>query len=139
LSDLMLLVGPLFVATQLDEICRHSTNRSGRFAACTVTGQIFPGRCTAYGYAREAIVGGIEDRFVARAFDSCQAASPRLINDIRSIMSRGDSFGASVSPKHRRETMRVYASAMDPKVHSAACEVAAKTVEARDIPECSTR
>jgi hypothetical protein len=139
LSDLMRLVGPLFVATQLDEICRHSTSRPGRFAACTVTGRDFPGRCTAYGYARESIVEGIEDRFVARAFDSCQAASPHLINDIRSIVSRGDAYGASVRPKKVRETLRVYASAMDAEVHLAACEVAAKTLEAHDIPECSIR
>jgi hypothetical protein len=140
LPDLVRLVGPFFVATQLDDICRHSTNPSGRFAACFVTGQEFPGRCEAYGFAREAIVEGIGDGLVARAFGSCEAQSRGLISDIRSdAPPRRGFYGWNVSPEHRRETMRVYASAMDAKVHVAACEVAAKTVESRDIPECSTR
>lgn len=140
LPDLVRLVGPLFVATQLDDICRNSTNPSGRFAACFVTGQEFPGRCEAYDFAREAMVEGIGDGFVARASGSCAAQSPGLINDIRSDgPPRRGFWGWNLTPEHRRETMRVYASAMDPQVHMAACEVAAARTETRNIPECSAR
>ena len=140
LPDLVRLVGPLFVATQLDDICRHSTNPSGRFAACFVTGQAFPGRCKAYDFAREASVEGIGGDFVARAFGSCEAQSRGLISDIRSdAPPRRGFWGWSLTPEQRRETMRVYASAMDPQVHLAACEVAAATTDARNIPECSGR
>jgi len=138
--DLVRLVGPLFVATQLDDICRHSTSPSGRFAACFVTGLEFPGRCEAYDIAREARVEGIGDGLVASAFRSCEAQSRGLVSAIRSgaLPSRGF-YGWSLTPEHRREAMRVYASAMDLPVHLAACEVAATMAEARDIPECSVR
>jgi hypothetical protein len=140
LPDLVRLVGPLFVATQLDDICRHSTNPAGRLAACFVTGQEFPGRCEAYALARDSMVQGIRGDLVARALSSCEAQSRGLISDIRSgIPPRRGFYGWNLTPQHRRETMRVYASAMDPKVHLAACEVAAATTEARDIPECSAR
>lgn len=105
-----------------------------------MTGQEFPGRCEAYNFAREAMVEGIGSGFVARAFGSCAAQSRGLISDIRSNATPRRSFwGWNLTPEHRRETIRVYASAMDPQVHMAACEVAATTTEARNIPECSAR
>lgn len=140
LPDLVRLVGPLFVATQLDGICRHSTNPSGRFAACLVSGREFPGRCQAYDFAREAAVEGIGTDFVAKAAGSCEAQDRGLISAIRSdAPPRRGFYGWSLTPEHRRESMRVYASAMDFPVHLAACEVAATMAEARDIPECSVR
>ena len=48
LGDLVRIVGPFFVVAQLDDLCRHSTNPSARFAVCFVTGEYFPGRCEAY-------------------------------------------------------------------------------------------
>jgi hypothetical protein len=137
LGDLVRIVGPFFAVTQLDDICRYSTNPSARFAACLVTGQYFPGRCEAYHLAREATAGGIGGDFLAKALRSCESQDLGLIGDL----GRGDRwpqgfYGWSLAPQHRRETMRVYASAMDPGVHRVACEVAATTPEARDIPEC---
>ena len=46
-------------------------------------------------------------------------------------LSRTSFGGWSLSPPHRRELLRVYASAMDHQVHLAACKVAATTSEAR--------
>ena len=138
LPDLVRLVGPFLVATQLDDICRHATNPSGRFAACYVTAQEIPGRCKAYDVAREADVEGIGSIGIARALGSCEAQSQDLIRSLRSndLPTLGF-YGWTLTPERRREAMRVYASAMDPEFHVAACEVAATMPEARDIPECS--
>jgi hypothetical protein len=138
LGDLVRLVGPLFVVAQLDDICRNSTNPSARFAACFVTGQDFPGRCEAYHLARKATADGFGGGFLVKALRGCASQDRRLIGDLRcgAPWPRGF-YGWSLTPQHQRETMRVYASAMDPGVHLAACEVAATTQEARDIPECS--
>lgn len=138
LGDLVRIVGPFFVVTQLDDICRHSTNPSARFAACFVAGQYFPGRCDAYDLARKATVDGFGGDFLAKVLAGCEAGDHALIEDLRSGAPAAQRFwGWSLTPQHRRETMRVYASAMDPEVHVVACEVAATTPEVRDIPECS--
>jgi hypothetical protein len=145
MPDLVRLVGPFFVATQLDDICRHSPTPSARFAACCLAGWEFPGRCEAYNVAQEATVEGVGGRAVARtlaagagALADCRAQSRGLVGDIRSgAVLRQGFYGWGPTPKHRRETIRVYASAMDPEVHLAACAVAATTPEAHDIPECS--
>ena len=138
LWDLVRIVGPFFVVTQLDEICGHSANPSARFAACFVTGEYFPGRCEAYRLARKATADGFGSDFLVKALGSCESLSRGLIGSLRSSdLSGGRLYGLPLSPKHRRETIRVYASAMDPGVRLAACEVAATTPEARDIPECA--
>jgi hypothetical protein len=138
LPDLVRLAGPFFVVTQLDNICRESTNRFGRIAACTVTGREFPGRCLAYRLAEEAGPEEIESSFATGVFSSCEAQTKALIRDLRSddLPLRGF-YGWNMTAEHRREAMRVYASAMDSEFHRAACEVAARMPEARDIEECS--
>ncbi len=139
LPDLVGVAGPFFVASQIDDICRHSTNPSARFAACFVTAEFFPGRCAAYDLARNATAADetVGD-FMVKRLCSCESLDRRLIADLSagSEWTRGF-FGWSMAPQHRRETMRVYASAMDPGVHHVACEVAAQTQAARDIPECA--
>jgi hypothetical protein len=136
--DLVRIVGPYFVVTHLDDICHHSRNPSARFAACFVTAQYFPGRCEAYQLARKATTDGFGGEFLAKLFRSCQARDRSLIDDIRSG-APPRFYGSSLAPRHRRETLCVYAAAMDPGVHRVACEVAATTPEARDIPECPGR
>jgi hypothetical protein len=136
--DLVRIEGPFFVVTQLDDLCLHSTNPAARFAACFVTAQYFPGRCEAYQLARKATTDGFGGGFFDRLFTSCQAVDHNRIDELRlGGAPRWGFYGASMAPQHRRETLRVYASAMDNEVHSAACEVAATAPEAPDIPECS--
>ncbi|MBZ5728421.1 MAG: hypothetical protein LAP87_25995 [Acidobacteriia bacterium] len=138
LPDLIRVVGPFFVATQLDNICQHSANPSARLAACFVAGEYFPGRCEAFRLAQEANSGGIGGDFLARQFRSCQIADRDLATDLLSgNLSRSRFGGWSFDSRHRREWLRVYASAMNRSVHLAACEVAARTSEARDIQECA--
>jgi hypothetical protein len=138
LPDLVRLVGPFFVATQLDDICRSSKNQFGRFAACSVTAREFPGRCQAYRLVADAIPEGTAGGFVTRAIRSCEAEAKELIRELRSIDLPLRGFcGWSLTPERRRVAMRLYASAMDLEFHSTACEVAATMPEARDIPECS--
>jgi len=60
--DLVRIVGPFFVVTQMDDLCLHSGNPSARFAACFVTAQYFPGRCEAYQLARKATTDGFSRR-----------------------------------------------------------------------------
>jgi hypothetical protein len=137
LGDLVRIVGPFFVVDQLDDICRHSMNLSARLAACFVSGESFPGRCEAFRLADKANVGGAGGDFLMRKFRSCEVADRDLAADLISgNLSRSRFGGWILSPPHRRELLRVYASAMDHQVHLAACEVAATTSEARDIPEC---
>jgi hypothetical protein len=139
LGDLVRIVGPFFIAAQLDDLCRHSTNPSARFAACFVTGEYFPGRCEAYQLARQATADGIGEDFLVGALGGCESLDRSLIDDLRSGAPPWGFYGWSMAPEHRRETYRVYASAMDPQVNTAACEVAATIAEARNIPECSVR
>jgi hypothetical protein len=137
LPDLVRLFGPFFVATQLDDICRHSGNQFGRLAACDVTGREFPGRCQAYQLAPNSTPEGMES-VLTKAFKRCEAETQELILRLRSndLPQRGF-YGWSLTPEHRRGAMRLYASAMDPEFQNAACEVAATMPEARDIPECA--
>jgi hypothetical protein len=138
LPDLDRVVGLLFVVTQLDTICHHSANPSARLAACFVSGEYFPGRCEAFRLAQEANSGGIGGDFLMRKYRSCQVADRYLATDLLSgKLSRSRFGGWSFDSPHRREMLRVYASAMNHDVHLAACEVAAKSPEARDIPECA--
>lgn len=139
LGDLVRLIGPLFVANQLDDVCRYSAKPSMRIAACLVTAEYFPGRCQAYGIASKAMAEDAGSS-VAKRLVGCETEADGLISDIRSDSSPCCRFyGWSVASEHRRETMRVYASAMDERVHVAACEVAARTAETHDIPECLVR
>lgn len=136
--NLVRLAGDLFLANQLDDVCRHSTNRFGRIAACDVTGSVFPGRCQAYRLAQEAGPEQAASNVLARALTSCEA---RAGDALRALQSNDQLFndpsGWERMPGYRREVMRVSASAMDAEVHKAACEVAATMPEARDIPECA--
>ena len=138
LPDLVRLVGPFLIATQLDDICRHSENRFGRFAACDVTGREFPGRCQAYLLAGGPTPGGIGGGLAAKALRTCEAEMQDLVRQLRSDdLPTNGFYGWSLTPETRRIAMRLYASAMDPEFRVAACEVAATMPEARDIPECS--
>lgn len=138
LQDLIRLVGPFFVVTQLDSICHHSANPSARLAACFVSGEYFPGRCEAFRLAQKANDEGIGGDFLMKKFRSCEVADSGLAADLRTgNLSRSRFGGWTLAPPHRRELLRVYASGMDHQVHLAACEVAATTSEAQDIPECA--
>lgn len=136
MPDLARLVGPFFVVTQLDSICQHSANPSARVAACFVSGEYFPGRCEAFRLAQSANSAGIGGDFLRKKFSSCRVAD----RDVRAALRSGDlsrsRFGGW-KLSHRREALRVYASAMDNAVHLAACDLAARTSDAADIPECA--
>ena len=138
LTDLVRLVGPFFVATQLDDICHNPGNRFGRSAACDVTGREFPGRCQAYQLAANSAPDGIADGAVTKVLTRCQTETRELIRHLRAndLPQRGF-YGWTLTPERRRLAMRLYASAMDPEFQVAACEVAATMPEARDIPECA--
>lgn len=128
--DLVRVAGPLFVANQIDDTCLHSSNPSARFAACYVTAVYFPGRCEAY---RAARVEGVGETLLSKRFLSCRAGERELIDDVRSgRVQWWDYRGARLTEARRRETLRVFASAMDRNVHRAACEVAEGS-----IPECA--
>jgi hypothetical protein len=137
LPDLVKVVGPLLVVTQLDEICRASGNPFARFAACYTTARYFPGRCEAYQLARSATGNAFEGDLLAKLNQNCEATNRRLISLFRSGAPVPQEFyGSSQTPPQRRETMRVYSSAMDPEVRLAACELAATMPDTRDIPGC---
>ena len=138
LPDLARLFDPFFVATQLDEACRHSTNPLGRFAACRATAEEFPGRCQAYRLAEEAYSEGVASSVVARDFQHCAARAQSLIRDLCSshLPLRGFYYNWNPTPEGRRAALRLYASAMDPELRQAACQAAAAIPEARGIPEC---
>jgi hypothetical protein len=53
-----------------------------------------------------------------------------------SLGSDGLSQVGFEAPERRRDAIRVYATGMDPDLRRAACDVTAKMLEARDIPEC---
>lgn len=138
MADLVKLVGPFQVVTQIDEICRQSGNPSARFAACYITAQDFPGRCDAYRLARSAAGDGFQRDYLIKLEQSCGRKSRTLIDYFRSGAPAPIYFyGSSQTPPGRRETIRVYASAMDPEVRRAACQLAATVPDTRDIPECS--
>jgi hypothetical protein len=138
IQDLVRVVGPFFVVTQLDSICHHSANPSARLAACFVSGEYFPGRCEAFRLAQKANGGEIGGDFLMEKFRSCEVADRDLAAQLRSgTLSRSRFGGWSFSPPHHRELLRVYASATDHQVHLAACDVAATMSEAQDIPECT--
>ncbi len=138
LQELIRLVGPFFVVTQLDSICHHSANPSARLAACFVSGESFPGRCEAFGLAQKANHKRIGGDYLLKKRRSCEVADNRLAADLRTgNLSRSRFGGWTLAPPRRRELLRVYASGMDYQVHVAACDVAATTSEAKDIPECA--
>lgn len=138
LHELVRVSGPLFVATQLDDICFHSQNPSARFAACVATAAEFPGRCGALGLAQKVAAGGFAEDLLDKSFTSCRAMERYRIDDLRpGGEARWGFHGASMAPQRRRETLRVYATAMDRRVHRAACEAAARIPEADDLPECA--
>jgi hypothetical protein len=139
LGELVRLVGPLFVVTQLDDICRNSANPSARVAACQETYESFAGRCRALEFAHAAeldATGSYSGPKLPPGY--CKALNSGFIRDIRQGTEHNGGFlGSNLSPQHRRETMRVYASAMDADVHAAACEAAARLPDCQDLPECS--
>jgi len=138
LQDLVRLAGPLFVVTQLDDVCHHSTSPSGRIAACFVTGEEFAGRCQAFDLASQIPVAGIDHRHARKRHSSCLAYNASWVGELESRILRARSFfGWSMAPEHRLKTIRVYASAMDTEVRQAACRIAAQTPETRDMPECT--
>jgi len=138
LGDLVRVAGPFFVVNQLDQLCLDARSPSARFAACWVTAGYFPGRCEAYQLARKATADGFREDFLARMFTSCKAVERYKVDDIRSGEApRFGFYGASMAPQHRRETLRVFASAMDHEIQRTACGVAAATWEVRDLPECT--
>jgi hypothetical protein len=133
LPDLVRLVGPLFVAVQLDDICQHSANPAGRAAACLVAYEYFPGRCDAleitHGVLEGLGVGGRPPRAAA-----CPELDRQRISELRAGQP-GDYLGSTSARLSRREVLRLYASAMDAEVHAAACGIAASE-GTRDLPEC---
>ena len=125
LQDVIRLVGPFFVVRQLDSICHHSVNPSARVAACFVSGEYFPGRCGAFELAQEANTEGIGGKFLIEKFRSCAVADRNLAAEVISGDLSLSRFGTWVrSASHRREALRVYATAIDHRVHLAACEFA---------------
>jgi hypothetical protein len=109
LLDLVRLVRPLFVATQLDDVCRISTNPS---TACLANAQSFPGRCAACKLGRDVMsVKEAKGDRIASEFNDCQELTQDLISDIRSA-GGPRRYVWSRTPIHRYEAMRVYATAM---------------------------
>jgi hypothetical protein len=138
LFDLIRVVGPLFVASQLDAICQHSPNASARVAACFVSGEYFPGRCEAFRLAQKANSGGVGGDFLMKKFRSCQLGDRRLASDLATGNLERSRFGGwEMAFSNRRDWLRVYASALNKEVHLAACEVAARNPDVGDIPECA--
>lgn len=136
--DLIGLTSPFFIASQLDENCRHLENRFGRFAACEATGREFPGRCDAFRRAADADSQGIEADAIAGELSRCERSTPANIEWLRTRKWPLTSFDQlrDPTPERRRLEMRLYASATDPAFHKAACEAAAQMPEAKDILEC---
>ncbi len=137
LHELVRLAGPYFVASQVDDICLRSENPTARFAACYVAAKWFPGRCEGYQLARQATPDAFGAQHLDRRLHSCQKLMHYWIGNLQPGAAQRWAFhGASMAPQHRRETLRVYASAYNPKVRRAACEAAA-TLETRGLPECA--
>jgi hypothetical protein len=140
MDDLTGLTGEFYVASQLDSFCLHLANRFGRFAACEGTAGLFYGRCEAYRLARAADSAGVEATHVTQARARCEAQEVNTIGWLRtnnwSLPPGGGDYGWSPSAGRRRLAVRLYASAMDANVRTAACAAAATMPEARDIPEC---
>lgn len=137
LHDLMRLAGPLFVAAQLDELCLHSRNPAARFAACFVVGQHFPGRCAAFQLALKATGDGFGAGYLNMLTESCPVWERREIRELEQGMGRyWVGRPAGPGPRQDAESLRVYATAMNPAFRQAACEFAARTPELRGLPEC---
>jgi len=138
MDDLTGLTGEFYVASQLDSFCLHLANRFGRFAACEGTAGLFYGRCEAYRLARAADSAGVEATHVTQALARCEAQEVNTIGWLRtnnwSLPPGGGDYGWSPSAGRRRLAVRLYASAMDANVRTAACAAAATMPEARDIP-----
>lgn len=133
IRDLIRVAGPHFVATEIDKTCLHSTNPTARFAACYATAQNFPGRCEAYRVALRAAPNGVGEKLLAEQLQSCLSNEHFVIDDIRfARLQWWHAQGVTPTEAHRRATLRVFASAMDPAVRRAACEVAAGS-----LPECA--
>ena len=136
-ADLVRLVGPFMVASELDQMCVASGNRLARLAACDVTAQMFPGRCGAYQLAIGADGEQAYTPFLVKALKACESRIHGQAEALRSgeLLSFGF-YGEVETPEQRRDVMRVYASAMDPEIRRAGCKVAATMPEAGDVPEC---
>lgn len=138
-DDLEGLTSEFYVASQLDSFCRHLANRFGRFAACDETAALFYGRCEAYRLARAADSAGVKATEVTEALARCEAQEVNTIGWLRTnnwSLPPGSEYGWSPTAERRRLAVRLYASAMDANVRTAACAAAATMPEAHDIPEC---
>jgi hypothetical protein len=134
--DLIGLTSPFFIANKLDAFCHQFRNPFGRYAACEWTAREFPGRCGAYRLAREVDSKGVEAGPFAQELENCEASGS--IQYLRSTNWPPPFWEDDwrSTPERHRLTMRLYASAMDPEFHNAACQAAATMPEASDIPEC---
>jgi hypothetical protein len=131
------LTSTFYVASRLDEYCRHLGNPFGRFAACVATANGFSGRCGAYRLAREADPAGVEAAFVTGELERCEAREEDTIGWLRANnWPLPDGYGRRQTAERHRLAMRLYASAIDPSFHAAACTAAAAMPEVHDIPEC---
>jgi hypothetical protein len=141
MQALMGLTSPFFVAGQLDTLCRQLANPSGRFAACYLSAQTFPGRCQAYRLAIKADLEGTQAYGLFKLLEYCEASAEEEISALRgSNWPLPDSESSwSITPERHRLAMRLYASAIDAEFHKAACEAAFSMPEARAIPECFAR
>jgi hypothetical protein len=140
LDTLAGLTSPLYIASMLDAACRQFPNPLGQFAACLETARNFDGRCNAYRIAMKADPARAKKMNLQESFEYCRAF---LDHDVQTLRARKwplcylDS-GWRETAERRRLGLRYLASAIDPEIHEAACEMAASTPEGRDIPECAS-
>jgi hypothetical protein len=139
-EDLAGLTSPFYVASRLDSICRGSQNRIARLAACESTASLFAGRCEAYRLARDADPAR-QAPFNTDALARCEAGEAGAIAFFRAhnwpTSNVPFQYPWRDTPERHRLAMRLFASAMDPDFHAAACSAAAAMPEAKDIPECA--
>jgi len=140
LGTLAGLTSPLYIASMLDSACRQFPNPRGQFAACLKTASSFDGRCNAYRIAMKADPARATKMNLQESFEYCRAY---LEHDLQRLRAREwplcylDS-GWRETAERRRLGIRYLASAIDPEIHEAACEMAAMMPESRDIPECAS-
>lgn len=138
LHDLVRVAGPYFVVSEIDRVCLQSGNPAARFAACFVAAQYFPGRCEGYRVAAGVTGDRFGEAYLAKLAAGCRASERFRIARLRSggVL---DFYGGSLEVGHRRETLRVYTTAMDEAVRRAGCEVAESFAESRGLLECGEK
>ena len=138
LYDLVRVTDPYFVVSEMDRVCVQSGNPAARFAACFVTAQYFPGRCEGYRVAAGATGDRFGGAYLERMAAGCRARERFRIARLRAG-GLLDFYGGSLEVGHRRETLRVYATAMDEAVRQAGCAKAESFEESRGLLECGER